>query len=96
SQWSTKTKKDLQKKIQDLTVRYNELIDSSTIDFKNLYEIDQMLHMIMLEMNDDIAKRSLFSLQVQIAEKIRRMTIPVDNIINIYPDLHKKNDNDLS
>lgn len=77
-------------KIQDLTVRYNELIDSSTIDFKNLYEIDQMLHMIMLEMNDDIAKRSLFSLQVQIAEKIRRMTIPVDNIINIYPDLHKK------
>ncbi|EHY4187804.1 glycosyl transferase, partial [Escherichia coli] len=76
SQWSTKTKKDLQKKIQDLTVRYNELIDSSTIDFKNLYEIDQMLHMIMLEMNDDIAKRSLFSLQVQIAEKIRRMTIP--------------------
>ncbi|CAD5571168.1 lymphostatin Efa1/LifA [Escherichia coli] len=95
SQWSTKTKKDLQKKIQDLTVRYNELIDSSTIDFKNLYEIDQMLHMIMLEVNDDIAKRSLFSLQVQISEKIRRMTIPVDNVINIYPDLHKKNDNDL-
>ncbi|KIQ52610.1 adherence protein, partial [Citrobacter rodentium] len=95
SQWSTKTKKELQKKVQDLAERYNELIDSSAIDFKNLYEIDQMLHILMLEVNDDIAKRSLFSLQVQIAEKIRRMTVPVENRINIYPELYKQNENNL-
>ncbi|EFK5321763.1 adherence protein, partial [Escherichia coli] len=95
SQWATKTKKDFKKEIQSLTERYNDLIEASGIDFKTLFETDQMIYMLMLEINDDIAKRSLFSLQVQIAEKIRRMNNPVENKINLYPDLYKNIDNDL-
>lgn len=95
SQWPTNAKKNLQKKIQILAERYNDLIDASDINFKKLYETDQMIHILMEEVNDDIAKRSLFSLQVQLAEKIRRMNIPVENKINIYPDLYKNIDDDL-
>ncbi|HAY0237657.1 TPA: DUF3491 domain-containing protein [Escherichia coli] len=95
-QWSAKTKKELQKKTQSLIERYNDLIDASDVDFQSLFEIDQMLHLFMLEINDDIAKRSLFSLQVQLTEKIRRMNVPVENRINIYPDFHKNIDASLS
>lgn len=71
------------------------MVSDSTIDFKTLHEVDNDIHILMTKVNDNIARNSLFSLQIQLLEHIKRMSVPIENKIVFYPDINKNIDRDI-
>ncbi|HHR5809905.1 TPA: TcdA/TcdB catalytic glycosyltransferase domain-containing protein, partial [Providencia alcalifaciens] len=95
SLWNKNSKDLLTKTTPNLINKYNSLVSDSTIDFKTLHEVDNDIHILMTKVNDNIARNSLFSLQIQLLEHIKRMSVPIENKIVFYPDINKNIDRDI-
>ncbi|MEF9520049.1 LifA/Efa1-related large cytotoxin [Chlamydia crocodili] len=91
--WSQKSKDNLP---GGLLVRFNNLIEDSNVDIVKLADLDHEIYEFKMKIKDDaIATTSLFSLQLQLANLIRGVQLPVANHVNFFPDLYKNIEGDL-
>ncbi|AAP05301.1 LifA/Efa1-related large cytotoxin [Chlamydia caviae] len=91
--WKEESRKKLPNR---LLARFNELIDNPNIDVAKLSDLDyDILKAKLAITNDPAATTSLFSLQLQLANLIRGVQLPVGNQMNFFPDLYKNVEDDL-
>ncbi|WP_434694516.1 LifA/Efa1-related large cytotoxin [Chlamydia crocodili] len=91
--WLDESKKNLP---SGLLERFNNLINDPNIDIGDISQLDRAIYFFKMQIqNDDAAKASIFSLQLQLAQLIRDVKLPVSNQINYFPDLYKNIEEDL-
>ncbi|WP_375793455.1 LifA/Efa1-related large cytotoxin [Chlamydia sp. 12-01] len=91
--WSQKAKDNLP---GGLLVRFNNLIEDPKVDIVKLSDLDHEIYEFKMKIKDDaIATASMFSLQLQLANLIRGVQLPVANHVNFFPDLYKNIEGDL-
>ncbi|WP_375793456.1 LifA/Efa1-related large cytotoxin [Chlamydia sp. 12-01] len=91
--WSDESKKNLP---GGLLTRFNHLITDRNIDIVRMSELDHEIYSFKMQIKDDvIAQASMFSLQLQIAQLIRDVKLPVSNHVNYFPNPHQHIEDDL-
>ncbi|QVE49097.1 LifA/Efa1-related large cytotoxin [Chlamydia crocodili] len=91
--WLQKSKDNLP---GGLLERFNHLITERNIDIVRMSELDREIYAFKMEIKDDvIAQASMFSLQLQLAQLIRDVKLPVSNQVNYFPNPHQHFEEDL-
>ncbi|MFJ1510024.1 LifA/Efa1-related large cytotoxin [Chlamydia crocodili] len=91
--WSQKSKDNLP---GGLLERFNNIITDRDIDIIKIAELDREIYSFKIQIKDDvIATTSMFSLQLQIAQLIRDVKLPVSNHVNYFPNPHQHIEDDL-
>ncbi|WP_222078608.1 hypothetical protein [Chlamydia trachomatis] len=94
SLWKEESKKKLP---PGLLERFNAFIEEHTVDILKLAELDRDVHAVIGAIHDDDAARaSLFSLQLQLASLLRSTPFPVTNHVHFFPKLQKQLDADYT
>jgi cysteine protease domain, YopT-type len=92
SLWKEESKKKLP---PGLLESFNRFITEQTVDILKLSELDQKIYVTQSAIQDDnIAKASLFSLQLQLAHLLRCAPYPVTNQVHFFPQIQRELDSD--
>ncbi|QYC86929.1 LifA/Efa1-related large cytotoxin [Chlamydia suis] len=94
SLWKEESKKKLP---SGLLERFNAFISEQTVDILKLAELDQQIHAVLGAIQDDNAARaSLFSLQLQLLHLLRSTPFPVTNHVHFFPQIQRQLDSDYT
>ncbi|WP_080125417.1 LifA/Efa1-related large cytotoxin [Chlamydia suis] len=92
SLWKEESKKKLP---NGLLERFNAFISEQTVDILKLAELDQQIHAVLVSIHDDDAARaSLFSLQLQLLHLLRSTPFPVTNHVHFFPQIQRQLESD--
>ncbi len=92
SLWKEESKKKLP---GGLLERFNAFISEQTVDILKLAELDQQIHAVLGSIHDDDAARaSLFSLQLQLLHLLRSTPFPVTNHVHFFPQIQRQLESD--
>ncbi|WP_080122933.1 LifA/Efa1-related large cytotoxin [Chlamydia suis] len=94
SLWKEESKKKLP---NGLLERFNAFISEQTVDILKLAELDQQIHAVLGSIHDDDAARaSLFSLQLQLLHLLRSTPFPVTNHVHFFPQIQRQLESDYT
>ncbi|ATQ72630.1 LifA/Efa1-related large cytotoxin [Chlamydia psittaci] len=81
---------------KELLQRFNDVISQLSLDIGELAELDHALSVVMQNLpSDPVARESIFSLQIQLAEFVRSVKFPISNQVNFFPNGHSNFEKDL-
>ncbi|WP_080128649.1 LifA/Efa1-related large cytotoxin [Chlamydia suis] len=94
SLWKEESKKKLP---GGLLERFNAFISEQTVDILKLAELDQQIHAVLGSIrDDDTARASLFSLQLQLLHLLRSTPFPVTNHVHFFPQIQRQLESDYT
>lgn len=94
SLWKEESRKKLP---NGLLERFNAFISEQTVDILKLAELDQQIHAVLGAIHEDNAARaSLFSLQLQLLHLLRSTPFPVTNHVHFFPQIQRQLDSDYT
>ncbi|EQA4516481.1 TcdA/TcdB catalytic glycosyltransferase domain-containing protein [Escherichia coli] len=89
--WPPEIKKAIKEKWPSMEDDYNRIISSSTIDLEEISQVDQKISKYLISQTNSLVKWVGISLAEQLAEKIKHLTLPIENKIHyLMSDIHKQ------
>lgn len=81
---------------EELLKRFNKVISQMLLDVGEISELDHDLSVVLQNLSSDpVARESIFSLQLQLAELLRSVKFPISNQVNFFPNGHSNFEKDL-
>ncbi|ENB4455546.1 YopT-type cysteine protease domain-containing protein, partial [Escherichia albertii] len=89
--WPPEIKKAIKEKWPSMEDDYNRIISGSTIDLEEISQVDQKISKYLISQTNSLVKWVGISLAEQLAEKIKHLTLPIENKIHyLMSDIHKQ------
>ncbi|ENB0951834.1 DUF3491 domain-containing protein [Escherichia coli] len=88
--WPSEIKKTINENWPSMEDDYNKIISSNTIELEKISQVDQKISKYLISQTNSLVKWVGISLAEQLAEKIKHLTLPLENKIHyMMSDIHK-------